>query len=420
MSTPEFFQRGPSPLVRLVFFSAFSISLLVLDSRYHSTVAVRSVLSLIVYPAQQLALLPVQLARDGNEFFTSQHRLQADNDELRRKLMQLSERAQRTSSVEQELTELRGLSHLPIRPQAETMLAEVLHGGRNPYVAKLVLDRGSSAGLKPGQPVIDADGVVGQITSASPFSAEVTLVTEQSQQIPVRVLRNGLRTLAGGDGAIGSISLPFLPGGADIQIGDTLVTSGIDGVYPEGIPVATVSRIERNANRVFARIVCTPLAGIAHDRYVLAVTTPPAPPPQITLTGGGATGNQGNGAASGAAMAAGRAGGGAAGTGARAGSAGAGTAGTGARAAGSTAGSGMAGAARTRKSAPTVSPALTESPGPATGPALGASPALTVAPSLTLPSATGASSGTLGAAPGAAPAPPTSAPGTEVLPGERR
>jgi rod shape-determining protein MreC len=279
MSTPEFFQRGPSPLVRLVFFSALSIALMVLDARYHATDLIRTALNLLVFPAQQLALFPVRLANDAGEFFTTQRQLQADNDELRRRLVQSEARAQRSVTLELELAELRQISALPKRPQQTMTLAEILHGGRNPYVAKLVLDRGLGAGVRAGQPVIDAEGVVGQVTSVGPLSAEVTLVTEQNQQVPVRVLRNGLRTLAGGDGVTGTISLPFLPGGADIQTGDTLLTSGIDGVYPEGIPVATVSRIERSANRVFARITCTPLAGIARDRYVLVLTGPPATPP---------------------------------------------------------------------------------------------------------------------------------------------
>ncbi len=279
MTTPEFFQRGPSPLVRLVFFGALSVALMVLDARYHAADAIRSALTLLVYPAQQAVLLPVRLVSEAGEFFTTQRRLQTENDDLRRRLVQTEARAQRSQSLEMELAELRQAAQLPLRKPGTLVLAEVLHGGRNPYVSKLVLDRGLGAGLKPGQPVIDAEGVVGQVTSSTLLGAEVTLVTEPTQQVPVRVLRNGLRTLAGGDGVGGTISLPFLPGGADIQTGDMLVTSGIDGVYPEGIPVATVSRIERSANRVFARISCTPVAGVARDRYVLVLTAPPPAPP---------------------------------------------------------------------------------------------------------------------------------------------
>ncbi len=272
MSTPEFFQRGPSPFVRLVFFGALAIAVMLIDVRYQGARLVRSALSTLIYPMQQAALLPVRVIDGAGVFFSTQRRLQTDNDELRRSLTELSARSRRVASLEQELAELRELAHMPPRPASDGVLTEVLHGGRNPYVAKLVLDRGENAGLHPGQPVVDAQGVVGQVTSASPFAAEVTLVTEQNQQVPVRVLRNGLRTLTGGDGASGTISLPFLPGGADIQTGDLLVTSGIDGLYPEGIPVATVTRIESSASRVFARITCTPVAGVARDRYLLVLT----------------------------------------------------------------------------------------------------------------------------------------------------
>lgn len=279
MSPPAFFNRGPSPLIRLTFYCALSVAVMVVDARYHSARVLRSSLDLLAWPVQQAALVPVELADMASTFFSTHERLQAENDQLRQRLAATGARAARVTSLEQELAELRELAHLPPRPGQDTVLAEVLHGGRNPFVAKLVLDRGDVAGIHAGAPVIDATGVVGQVTSVSPLRAEVTLVTEQNQQVPVRVLRNGLRTLTGGDGESGTLSLPFLPGGADIQVGDVLVTSGIDGTYPEGLPVATVSKIESSASQVFARITCTPVAGVARDRYLLVLGPPPAPPP---------------------------------------------------------------------------------------------------------------------------------------------
>lgn len=268
MSTREFFQRGPSPLVRLAFFCALSIALVILDSRYHSAGFIRTGLNVLIYPAEQAAHLPVYLYEQSSEFFTSQIELRAQNERLNHQLILFSERAAQTSSLEKDLNELRKLNELHINTTNPSLIAEVSHGGRNPFTAKLILDRGSRAGLIEGQPVIDVDGLIGQITHVSPMSAEVTLVTEQNQQIPVRILRNGLRTLSEGDGSSGTLSLPFLPEGADIQAGDQIVTSGIDGTYPEGLPVAVVARIERSSSRVFARITCTPAGGVGRSHFV--------------------------------------------------------------------------------------------------------------------------------------------------------
>jgi rod shape-determining protein MreC len=274
MSTREFFQRGPSPLVRLAFFCAFSLALIILDSRYHSVGFIRATLNILIYPAEQVAHLPVYLFEQSAEFFSSQSELRASNERLNHQLTLFSERAAQSASLEKDLNELRKLNDLPARTTLPSILAEVIHGGRNPFTAKLVLDRGSQAGLVVGQPVMDTEGLVGQITHVSPFSAEVTLVTEQNQQIPVRILRNGLRTLSEGDGSSGTLSLPFLPEGADIQTGDQIVTSGIDGTYPEGLPVAVVAHIERSSSRVFARVTCVPTGGIGRGHYVLVLKPP--------------------------------------------------------------------------------------------------------------------------------------------------
>lgn len=274
MSTREFFQRGPSPHVRLTFFCAFSIALVILDTRYHSVGFIRAGLNVLIYPAEQAARLPVYLYEQSVEFFTSQSELRAHNERLNHQLIVFSERAAQSASLEKDLNELRALNDLPARTRLPSILAEVSHGGRNPFTAKLVLDRGSRAGLIEGQPVMDADGLIGQVTHVSLLSAEVTMVTEQNQQIPVRILRNGLRTLSEGDGSSGTLSLPFLPEGADIQAGDQIVTSGIDGTYPEGLPVAMVAHIERSSSRVFARVTCTPVGGIGRGHYVLVLNPP--------------------------------------------------------------------------------------------------------------------------------------------------
>jgi len=135
----------------------------------------------------------------------------------------------------------------------------------------VVIDRGSQGGVNAGSPVVDENGIIGQVTRVHALSSEVTLLTDKEQAIPVQVVRNGLRAVAFGAGSSGMLELRFMAANAEIQNGDKLVTSGIDGTYPPGLPVATVARIERDAAYAFARIVCQPAAGVESGRYVLVL-----------------------------------------------------------------------------------------------------------------------------------------------------
>jgi rod shape-determining protein MreC len=270
-SPPPFFNRGPAPLVRLAFFASLSLALLVLDARFRYTEGLRSVIALAVYPLQSLAMLPVALGERAAGYFASQSQLREDNAELRAKLLAASQTAQRYEAAQSETGQLRRLigaaERLPLRASA----AEILYNGRDPYSRKVVIDKGARDGLRAGSPVVDQNGVVGQVTRVHTLSSEVTLLTDKEQAIPVQVLRNGLRAVAFGAGLSGMLELRFMAANAEIQNGDKLVTSGIDGTYPPGLPVATVARIERDAAYAFARIVCQPAAGIESGGYVLVL-----------------------------------------------------------------------------------------------------------------------------------------------------
>ena len=167
------------------------------------------------------------------------------------------------------------------RYAADGVLAEVLSYGRNPFTRKLVLDKGLTQGIRAGMPVIDGDGVVGQVTAVGTFTSEVTLLTEKDQSVPVMLTRNGLRAIAVGSGKDGSIDVPFMPVSADILNGDLFVTSGIDGTYPPGLVVAKVTAVEKNAAYVFAKITSRPAAGVENHRFVRILTAarPALPPP---------------------------------------------------------------------------------------------------------------------------------------------
>ena len=150
-----------------------------------------------------------------------------------------------------------------------TTAAEVLYTGRDPFTRKIIVDKGAQQRIKAGRPVIDSIGVIGQVTRVYPWLSEITLITDKAQAVPVQNLRNGLRAVLGGTGEDGQLELKFIPLNADFQNGDELVTSGIDGVYPPGLPIAVVTRVERDAAYLFARIACKPAASVENHAQVL-------------------------------------------------------------------------------------------------------------------------------------------------------
>jgi rod shape-determining protein MreC len=279
---PPFFNRGPAPLVRLAFFASLSLALLVLDARFRYTESLRSVLALAVYPLQVAARLPAALGERISGYFASQSQLRDENAELRARLLEASQGAQRFEAARAEAGQLRRLIGAGERLPLKSQPAEIVYSGRDPYSRKVVIDKGSQSGVRAGSPVLDDAGVIGQVTRVHALQAEVTLLTDKDQAIPVQVVRNGLRAVAFGAGASGMLELRFMAANAEIQDGDRLVTSGIDGTYPPGIPVARVARIERDAAYAFARIVCQPAAGVEGGRYVLVVENEArqAPPPE--------------------------------------------------------------------------------------------------------------------------------------------
>jgi len=276
---PPFFNRGPAPLVRLAFFASLSLALLVLDARFRYTEGLRSVLALAVYPLQSLATMPAALGERVADYFASQAQLREDNAELRSKLLSAAQAAQRFEAAQAENGQLRRLIGAAERLPLRSTPAEILYNGRDPYSRKVVIDKGSQSGVRAGAPVVDEAGVIGQVTRAHALASEVTLLSDKDQAIPVQVVRNGLRAVAFGAGASGMLELRFMAANAEIQNGDRLVTSGIDGTYPPGLPVATVARIERDAAYAFARIVCQPAAGVENGRYVLVLENAARQPP---------------------------------------------------------------------------------------------------------------------------------------------
>ncbi len=280
-SPPPFFNRGPAPLVRLTFFGLLAILLMVLDARFRYAEPLRQGLALIAYPLQLIALAPVKAAEAVSDYLTTKSALERENEDLRERQLKASKDLLTLETLAAENGHLRQLMDARDRTPRQATMAEILYAGRDPFSRKVIVDKGSRDGIKAGVAVIDEVGVIGQVTRVHPMLAEVTLITDKDQAIPVRVLRNGLRAVAFGSGDGETLDLRFMAANADVQGGDVLVTSGIDGTYPEGLPVARVTRIERDASYVFAKISCTPAAGTNRNRQVLVLSQDdklPAPP----------------------------------------------------------------------------------------------------------------------------------------------
>ena len=284
---PPFFKRGPAPLVRLFFFASLSLALLVLDARFRYVDGLRSAFALVAYPLQRAATAPIDFFSAVGNYFSTQAQLVEDNAALRARTLALSQSAQRYEAAEAEAAQLRRLIGAAEKIEVKAMPAEVLYAGRDPYSHKVFINLGAKQGVKPGSPVADEVGVVGQVTRVHPLVSEVTLLTDQDHAIPVQVVRNGLRAVAFGGGPSGMLELRFMAANAEIQNGDRLVTSGIDGTYPAGLPVATVVRIERDAEHSFARVVCKPAAGVDRGRFVLVLSDDTARPPRPEETQAG-------------------------------------------------------------------------------------------------------------------------------------
>jgi rod shape-determining protein MreC len=279
-SAPPFFKTGPTPLARLLIFSALSLAFLVADARFNYLESLRQVAAVVVYPLQRIAAAPSAIARRIGDFFTTHGSLREDNARLQRETFENAALLLQLKALQAENEQLRELLAARERLKIELSAAEVLYAARDPFSRKIVIDRGSQQNVRPGQPVVDDRGLVGQVTRAYPWLSEVTLVTDKGQFVPVQNVRNGLRAVLSGTGSDGTLELRFIPPNADYQNGDELVTSGIDGVYPPGLPVARVTNVERSAEQVFARITCAPLGGVANHTHLLVVSGSRELPPR--------------------------------------------------------------------------------------------------------------------------------------------
>ena len=263
------FKHGPSPQSRLIFVLILSALLMFLDHKMASFDTARGYLQSMVSPLQYLASTPKNMIDWAADNITTRRNLMQRNEQLKANEVVLKEQLIQLDIVKRENERLRALLSSPVRADSKKMVAEILSVDSDPYSHQVVINRGANDGLYEGQPVIDENGVVGQVLHVGTISSRVLLITDITTAVPVRIQRNGVRLVANGTGTIDKLTHNFVPHSIDIQEGDLLVTSGLGGKYPEGYPVAKVTIVIQDESRPFARVQSEPIAQIDRIRYLL-------------------------------------------------------------------------------------------------------------------------------------------------------
>ncbi|MFT6591895.1 MAG: rod shape-determining protein MreC [Rhodoferax sp.] len=290
---PSFFRQGPSALSKLAFFSALALFLMVADARFEIAKPVRVAVATALYPLQWLTLQPVLWAQTGGQYLETLQTAQANENAAQVRLDEQSLRANQVEQLVLENSRLRQLLALRERVSTPAQAAQVLYDAADPFTRKVIIDRGSLHAVAAGSPVVDETGVLGQVTRVYPMVSEVTLVTDRDQAIPVLNTRTGSRGVAFGDASshASTLELRFISTNADVQVGDLLTTSGVDGIYPPGLQVALIKTVEQRVGSAFSKITCQPLAlvsGVDHVMVLQPLATQIAARPLTEKSGVGA------------------------------------------------------------------------------------------------------------------------------------
>lgn len=266
---PPFFKQGPSAFTRLMFFSALAVFLMVADARWKMTQPLRAVVATALHPVQEVLMAPSRWWDTAAHYLSGLDEAKQAQIQAQRMVIAQAERVMRADQLVRENASLRALLALRPRIDVASTAAEILYDAPDPFTRKVVIDQGSTHKVVLGAPVIDETGVLGQVTRVYPLTSEVTLVTDKDAAVPVVNVRTQQRGVAYGTPQARGMELRFMAGNADVQVGDVLQTSGLDGVYPAGLPVAKVLQVDRRADSAFARISLQPLSKPDITRHVL-------------------------------------------------------------------------------------------------------------------------------------------------------
>ncbi len=263
------FGRGPSLQLRLFLTVLLSLAGIVADARFHLFDSVRLYINTFASPLLHLASVPRDVVEEASQQLSSRGELLKENQQMQQQLFLLRSDLLRMAELSQENRRLRELLGSPVTQDSRKMVARILSVDSDPFVYQVVIDKGIEHHVYEGQPVVNDQGVIGQVVSVGKTSSRVLLITDVSHALPVRVLRNDLRAIASGTGNINELTLKNLPRNVDIKEGDILVTSGLGGHFPEGYPVAKVTHFSNQEQSPFAEIKAEPLATLDRLRYVL-------------------------------------------------------------------------------------------------------------------------------------------------------
>ena len=285
---PPFFKQGPTSLSKLLLLSALALFLMVADKRFEVGKIVRASLATVLNPVANVVLQPVAGVQDSFKYLDTLNNVKLSEQEAHKKLLLLSQRANQVETLALENSRLRHLLSLKETLSTPAQAAEVLYDATDPYSRKIIVNRGSVHAVQLGSPVIDELGVLGQVVRVFPLTSEVAMIIDREQTTPVLNTRTGVRSVAyGNPSANGDVlELRFISGNADVLAGDVLTTSGVDGVYPAGLLVANIEKVERRADSGFAKIICTPKANVLGAKHVMILnplSTVDAPRPAANI-----------------------------------------------------------------------------------------------------------------------------------------
>jgi len=253
--------------------------MMTVDHRLDYLKTTRTYLALAVSPLQYVVSFPIAGAQWLSRSFAQRTRLLEENKQMRDDNLILKMRLQRFEDLQRENERLRSLLESSKKISERVLIAEVMAVDLDPYARKMLINKGEYQGVEKSLPLLDAQGVMGQVIETGLFSSTAMLITDPAHALPVQVKRSGLHTVVAGTGAANSLALLYLSNTAEIRVGDELVTSGLGGVFPAGYPVGIVTEVSRDVGKPFAEAKAKPSALLDHNRDVLIIW-PALPPPQ--------------------------------------------------------------------------------------------------------------------------------------------
>lgn len=267
----KLFKRGPAAELRLLILVVLAVGMLIVDSRWQILEPARQAVSVAIYPFQRVMLAPRDLYEHISSWNNAAARARSEKEALQRQRTELAQLATHAAQLLTENEQLRRLLNVSDTLTQQAIAVQVLYETPGSFSQHLVFNKGSSSGIQPGMPVIDEGGVVGQIVRVTPFTSQAALLTDDQVSIPVQVLRNGLRLIAFGGHLGDKIEVRYLTANVDINPDDTLVTSGIGGLFPAGLPVAKVESVEHDSTSGFTRAIARPLSHPERYRHFLVL-----------------------------------------------------------------------------------------------------------------------------------------------------